>query len=212
VRPAPRGLGITCGGHALAARVRAAREAGVAVLVREDALPRDLFEKDGAGGSTPRNAPGRNTGATAPLILHARMPGAPEMAGERGLGLHLPGSADPHRDDVRAARATHAGLLGASTHTPDEALTALAAGADYVLLSPIWPSPGKPGDTRPPLGCAGFAALRGRPVLALGGLTPARAREALAAGAWGWAAMGALFGDPERLTPAAWAAALRDWP
>jgi thiamine-phosphate pyrophosphorylase len=121
------------------------------------------------------------------------MPGAREMAMKLGLGLHLRGSDDPAREDVRTARARHPFLLGASTHSAEEARAALRAGADYVLLSPIWPSPSKPDDARMPLGAEVFDALRGLPVLALGGLTPDRLALARSNGAWGGAAMGALF-------------------
>ncbi len=148
----------------------------------------------GAGVSHPRNAPGAVIGR---IVLHDRMPGAREMAVTLGLGLHLRGSDDPARADVRTARARHPFLLGASTHSPEEARAALRAGADYVLLSPIWPSPSKPDDARTPLGAEVFDALRGLPVLALGGLTPERLSLARSNGAWGGAAMGALFDAKE---------------
>ncbi len=193
-------LGITCGGEALTERVEVAIAAGLDVLVREPSLTDDLrrwlttFAHRGAGVSHPRNAPGAVIGR---IVLHDRMPGAREIAVTLGLGLHLRGSDDPARADVRTARARHPFLLGASTHSPEEARAALRAGADYVLLSPIWPSPSKPDDARPPLGAEVFDALRGLPVLALGGLTPERLSLARSNGAWGGAAMGALFDAKE---------------
>ncbi len=191
---APRLLGITCGGEALTERVDVAIAAGIDVLVREPALNEawiawfSTFAHRRAGVSHPRNG-----AVIGRIVLHDRMPGARAMAVTLGLGLHLRGSDDPAREDVRAARGRHPFLLGASTHSPEEARAALRAGADYVLLSPIWPSPSKPDDARTPLGAEVFDALRGLPVLALGGLTPERLTLARAEGAWGGAAMGALF-------------------
>lgn len=170
----PRLVGITGGGPELAARVAAALDAGVdAVLIREPTLPDALLERLSAD-------PGR-------VILHARMPGAGAVAAALGFGLHLGGDADTAR-----ARARFPGRLGRSTHGPAEARAALAAGADYVFLSPIWAPTSKPADRRPPLGPEALAGLG--PVLALGGVTPARVAEALAAGAHGVAVLGGIFG------------------
>src|SRR5258708_1503524 len=55
-------------------------------------------------------------------------------------GVHLPGGGDP-----AAARALlPRGLIGVSAHSPAEAAAQLAAGADYVSLSPIFLSASKP--------------------------------------------------------------------
>lgn len=113
------------------------------------------------------------------VILHARMPGAEEEARRLGLGLHLPGDAD-----VAAVRRRFSGLLGFSAHAPGEGL-----GADYSFLSPIWPPTSKEG--RPALGPT---VVRG--YVALGGLTPERARIAMEHGAVGVASMGGIFGAP----------------
>lgn len=129
------------------------------------------------------------------VILHARMPGAEEEARRRGLGLHLPGGAD-----VAAVRRRFSGLLGYSAHTPGE-----GAGADYSFLSPIWPPTSKPG--RPALGPE---VVRGH--VALGGLTPERARVAMTHGAVGVASMGGIFGAPgeEAARVAAFRSAVED--
>jgi Thiamine monophosphate synthase len=135
-RPEPQLFALTMGGPALAARVRAALDAGARVLVRELSLPDTLF-------------PG--------VILHARMPGAEEEARRLGLGLHLASDMD-----VAAVRRRFSGELGASTHSVDEARAARDAGADHVFLSPIWPPSSKPG--RPTLGIGvvgGVVALGG---------------------------------------------------
>lgn len=166
----PALLGITDGGPELAARCRAAAAAGLpALLVREATLPEVLLD-----------LPLR-------LLLHARMPGAIEVARARGLGLHLPSGAD-----VAATRARFDGWLGVSCHSPDEVRAARAAGADHALLSPIWAPTSKPLDRRPPLGPEALAGLDG--VIALGGVTPARVGSCLRAGAAGVAVLGGIFG------------------
>lgn len=84
-----------------------------------------------------------------------------------------------------------------SVHDPAEAEEAAAEGADALVVGTIWPSathPGRPGAGVELLArCAAF----GVPVYAIGGVTPARAREAVAAGAWGVAAIRALWDAPK---------------
>ncbi len=89
-------------------------------------------------------------------------------------------------------------LIGYSAHSGPEARLAEKEGASYVTLSPIYPTSSKPGAPgRGPAWLAG--AIRGLslPVLALGGLTPARTREVLEAGAWGIAAVAAIGAAPD---------------
>jgi thiamine-phosphate diphosphorylase len=111
--------------------------------------------------------------------------------------------------DVATARAWLGprALLGYSAHSAEEARRAAAAGASYVTYSPIFPTDSKPGAAAQ--GVAGLAAaLRDLPIpaLALGGLTPERTAEVLAAGAWGVAAVSAIGAAPD---PAAAARAFR---
>jgi thiamine-phosphate pyrophosphorylase len=105
-------------------------------------------------------------------------------------GVHLPSGGDP-----RAARARlpH-GLIGVSAHTPGEA-AALAAGADYVTISPIFLTDSKPG-YGPALGLAGLAATIAAakgPVVALAGIDSGNARSCLDVGAAGVAVMGEVM-------------------
>jgi thiamine-phosphate pyrophosphorylase len=80
------------------------------------------------------------------------------------------------------------GMVGASTHSPADAAARLAEGADYVVLGPIWETPGK----GPALGPEALAGLPPA-VLALGGVDgPERARAARAAGAHGVAVLRAV--------------------
>jgi thiamine-phosphate pyrophosphorylase len=113
-------------------------------------------------------------------------------------GVHLPAGANP-----AAARARlPAGLIGASAHAAPEAAAALRAGADYVTLSPVFPSASKPG-YGPALGPDGLAQLIAElpgPVVALGGVTPENAALCRKAGAAGVAVMGEAMRavDPRR--------------
>lgn len=107
-------------------------------------------------------------------------------------GVQLPRDGDP-----AAARALlgPGATVGLSAHDDDEVARAAAAGVDYVTLSPVFASPGKPG-YGPALGPAGLAAVAARaavPVVALGGIAAAAdAAACRAAGAAGVAVMGAV--------------------
>ena len=86
--------------------------------------------------------------------------------------------------------------VGASRHDP--AGLAAAHGAHHVFLSPFAPTASKPGV--PALGPEGFAAcVRGlsTPVVALGGIDPRNAAQALAAGAAGVAVRSAVWADAD---------------
>ncbi len=86
------------------------------------------------------------------------------------------------------------GYVGRSCHDADE--LAAASTVDYVTLSPVFPTPSKPG-YGPPLGTAGLARLvagTSRKVFGLGGIgRAADARACRAAGAAGVAVMGAVM-------------------
>ncbi len=112
-------------------------------------------------------------------------------------GVHLPGGGDP----TAARRRLPRGLIGVSAHAPEEAAAQLAAGADYVTLSPIFLSASKPG-YGPAVGLDALAAaarLAPGPVIALGGIDATNAAACLAAGARGIAVMGEVMraADPE---------------
>lgn len=88
-------------------------------------------------------------------------------------------------------------LLGASRHD-EEGLGRPSAGADFVLLSPVFDTPSKPGAA--PLGVERFATLVKQascPALALGGVTADRVAGLLAVGAAGVAVRGAVFGGAD---------------
>jgi thiamine-phosphate pyrophosphorylase len=112
-------------------------------------------------------------------------------------GVHLPGGSDP-----RQARALLPGrLIGASAHSPREAAALIAAGADYVTMSPVFLTDSKPG-YGPALGLDGLAAAvaaANGPVVALAGITLDNATACIKAGAAGIAVMGEVMraADPE---------------
>ncbi|MFH1465827.1 MAG: thiamine phosphate synthase [Pseudomonadota bacterium] len=127
----------------------------------------------------------------AAVLLHARTPGGLALALARGLGLHLPAG---------AGAVPGSALLGQSCHGLAELRTAAACCA-YATLSPIYAPMSKPDDARPVLGprvLARACAAVDLPVLALGGIGVAQARACIAAGAWGFAGIGALS-TPERV-------------
>jgi thiamine monophosphate synthase len=178
-------LAITPGdGRDVVPWIEALCDAGLeALLVREPALDTRGLERVLDASWVPE------------LVVHDRHPDARRLAAERGLAVHL--TAELHDPPAR---------FTASTHNAVELDHAFAAGARWCLLSPVFAT-SKPGDDRAPLGVLGFVRLAaGRPVLALGGVTPARHAELLLAGAFGSGVLGGLFGAPD---PAEAAAQLR---
>lgn len=108
-------------------------------------------------------------------------------------GVHLPGGAGSTAIAAARERLPN-GLIGLSAHSVEEAHDAADAGADYVTLSPIFPSASKPG-YGPVLGLAALtqAARFGMPVLALGGIAIDTIPPCREAGAAGVAVMGGLM-------------------
>lgn len=124
------------------------------------------------------------------------------LAAEVGAaGVHLQQTSDiPH---ARAALGD-AAVIGMSAHSKESLVAAAAQGADYVTLSPIFETQSKPG-YGPALGLEGLRRLTdgiAPPVLALGGITAANARDCLHAGASGIAVMGEVMraDDPTETT------------
>jgi thiamine-phosphate pyrophosphorylase len=138
----------------------------------------------------------RPLGAT--ITVHGDL----EAAEATGAGVHLPASGSPAQARARLGKGA---LIGLSVHSTHEAARADPA-ADYVTLSPIFPSIGKPG-YGPALGTQGLAeAVAGArvPIVALGGVTADNLAQCFAAGAAAVAAMGAVMAaaDPEAATAA----------
>ena len=104
-------------------------------------------------------------------------------------GVHLPAAGLP----VSAARTAFpaAGWIGRSTHSVRSVRAALAEGADYVMLGPIWATLSHPG--RRHLGPDILGETTPARVIAIGGITPGRTARCVAAGAYGVAAIRALW-------------------
>ena len=78
------------------------------------------------------------------------------------------------------------GLIGLSTHDPEQAATAAAAaGVDYFCVGPCWPTPTKPGRAAPGLQLVRRAAeiTTDKPWFAIGGIDADRLSAVLDAGA-----------------------------
>ncbi len=124
--------------------------------------------------------------AGAPLFVNDRADVALLVEAD---GLHLPAAGLP----IRAARALvgDAVWIGSSVHHHEEALRAADEGADYVFLGPIWETPSHPNQAA--LGAAAIERAQAARVIAIGGITTARVADCLSAGAYGVAAISALW-------------------
>jgi thiamine-phosphate diphosphorylase len=148
----------------------------------------------------------RDRGATAAMLFHTarrlatlvRPPEAALMVSGRpdvaraveASGVQLAG------DDLSPADARRVlgpGWIGRSVHSADEARAARAEGADYVVAGNVYATASHP--ERPARGLAFVreVATAGLPVIAIGGITAARAADLRDAGAWGVASVTAVW-------------------
>lgn len=89
-------------------------------------------------------------------------------------------------------------IMGVSVHSVTAAREAEKAGADYLLFGHIFPTTSKEGI--PPRGVGSLrevVASVGIPIIALGGINAANARQCLAAGVRGVAVMSAVMAAPD---------------
>jgi thiamine-phosphate pyrophosphorylase len=115
----------------------------------------------------------------------------------RAAGVHV-GQDDLPPDAVRDVLG--GGVIGLSTHDPQQVDEALRTAADYVAVGPVFGTATKDtGYSARGLELVGRAAGRGKPVVAIGGITLARAPEVIGAGAGSVAVITDLLsgGDPE---------------
>jgi thiamine-phosphate pyrophosphorylase len=175
----------------LLALVQAAVAARITfVQLREKRLrPRVLYELAARAAATTRTSATRLVVNDRADIAHA--------AGADGVQLttqSLPA------DVVRRAFGPRF-LIGVSTHSLTEACAARDAGADFALFGPVFDTPAKRA-YGPPVGLdslrAAACALAPFPLVAIGGITGANMKDALAAGAQGVAAI-RLFTEPHTL-------------
>lgn len=111
-----------------------------------------------------------------------------------GVGVHLRSNSLPAFVARRLLGTDR--LLGVSVHSIEEAVQAESQGADYVILGPIYETPSKQA-FGPPLGIQTLekaCRLVRIPIVGIGGVTAARAREMRQAGAFGVAVITAILG------------------
>ncbi|MFZ5625307.1 MAG: thiamine phosphate synthase [Gemmatimonadota bacterium] len=127
----------------------------------------------------------------ATVIVSSR-PDIARAVGAQGVQL---GASDLAPADAR--RVLGPGWIGRSVHSVDEARAAVDEGADYLLVGNVFETTSHPGAAGKGLGLIEQAAALGRPVIAIGGITRERAAQVRDAGAWGVAAITALWHAPD---------------
>jgi thiamine-phosphate pyrophosphorylase len=148
---------------------------GAAFLAQADALVRVAVRRGGT------------------LIVNDRADVA-RMSG--AAGVHV-GQDDLPVDGVRRVLGDEA-IVGLSTHDRAQVDAALQTTATYLAVGPVFETSTKETGYRAVgLDLVRYAAGRGKPVVAIGGITAARAPDVLAAGAAAVAVISALLtGDP----------------
>jgi thiamine-phosphate pyrophosphorylase len=156
-----------------------------------------------AGGAALARAAARLLALARPAEAAVFVSGRPDVAAALGAqGVQL-AAEDLAPADAR--RILPAGWIGRSVHTEAEAAAAVDEGADYLLVGNVYQTASHPGRPATGPGLVRAAAALGRPVIAIGGIDAARAADVRNAGAWGVAAITALWRAPD---PAAAALAL----
>lgn len=137
--------------------------------------------------------------AGALLVVNDR----PDVA----LAAGVPGVELGHRSiPVQAVRTLMGDdvVIGYSAHGAPEAASAAENGADFVLIGTIWASASHPDREGAGVGrIRDTVAATTAPVVAIGGVTPGRAPAALAAGAWGVAAVRGVWETDDPVAAAA---------
>ncbi len=111
----------------------------------------------------------------------------------RASGVHLPENGLPIEGTRRLLSPEP--WIGRSVHSAAAARIAAAEGADYVILGPIWETTSHPGLVG--IGLSAIAEAKPARVIAIGGVTPERVAACLGAGAYGVAAITALWNQPD---------------
>jgi thiamine-phosphate pyrophosphorylase len=140
------------------------------------------------------------------IVATARATGARVIVNDRADiarvahadGVHV-GQTDLPVAAARAIVGDHA-IVGISTHDREQIDAALAGSASYVAVGPVFVTATKDtGYTPRGLDLVTYAAGRGKPVVAIGGITLERAEEVVAAGASALAVISDILvhDDPE---------------
>lgn len=199
MRPLPRLHAVT-NAAVLAAPDFGVRAAAIAAAGPAVALhARDRH----AGGAALARAAGRLIALARPPEAAVFVSGRPDLAAALGAqGVQLAGT---DLAPAEARRIFPRGWIGRSVHDVGEAAAAVAEGADFLVIGNVYQTSSHPGRAAAGLDLVHAAAALGRPVIAIGGIDAARAREARMAGAYGVAAIRALW---DAADPAAAALAL----
>jgi thiamine-phosphate pyrophosphorylase len=124
-----------------------------------------------------------------PLVINDRIDIALACGAD---GVHL-GQSDMPVDVARNLLPPHV-FIGWSVETLGDVARSATLPVDYLGVSPVFPTPTKT-DTRTPWGLAGLRKVRaatGLPLVAIGGVAQANARDVLQSGADGLAVVSAL--------------------
>lgn len=129
-----------------------------------------------------------------PLIINDRMDLAMAV---RASGVHL-GQDDA---DLRIARDLlgEDAVIGITVGNIEQAVQAEKGGADYLGVSPIFPTPSKD-DAGSPIGCQTLKAIKDQvqvPLVAIGGITPDNVSQVIESGADGIAVISAIANQPD---------------
>ncbi len=165
----------------------------------------DLLLDDLAGIELAAHARGRSLSGREHYELAVRLSARPPVRlfvndrldvalATRAVGVQLSGSGLQPAD---ARRLVPDCWIGRSVHSLDEARAARDSGADYLLAGPVYHTTTHPAATPLGLGALGDIARLGLPVIAIGGVTPERAQDAARAGAYGVAAIRAIWDAPD---------------
>ena len=125
--------------------------------------------------------------AEAAVIINAR-PDVARAVGAQGVQL---GAGDLSVADARIVLG--AGWIGRSVHDVAGARAAITEGADYLLFGSVFDTDSHPGKAGQGLELLAEVVALGTPVFAIGGVTPERAQSVKDTGAWGVAAIRALW-------------------
>lgn len=149
----------------------------------------------GASGALLAAAALRMVALARPPEAAVFVSGRPDIASAIGAqGVQL-ATGDLTPSDAR--RVLRSGWIGCSVHNREEAAAAVDDGADFLVVGNVYATSSHPGRPAGGLELVSESAALGRPVIAIGGITPERAMEVRAAGAYGVAAIRALWQVPD---------------
>ena len=166
--------------------VAAANDGGIALTRGATIL--QLRVPDASGRHLEKEARALIATSHVPVLVSSRVDVALAVG---TIGVHLPEADIPVAQARRLLGADR--LLGRSVHSVAAAQTAAAEGADYVIFGPVYETASHPGQT--PVGVEALrevCAAVSIPVLAVGGIDGRRQPEIAAAGAAGYAGIGAF--------------------